>query len=559
MTLLLDLFNGLPEIARLMLVLSAVAAAGLAFGHIKVKGVGLGIGGVLFAGLAAGHIAKQVGVDFDHHVLHFLREFGLILFVYTIGIQVGPGFFAALRRSGLTLNLLAAALVLLGMLTAAAIHLIADVPLPAVLGVFSGAVTNTPSLGAAQQILQEVGASNADIGTPSLGYAVAYPFGILGILITMGLVRFVFRIDPVAEAEAFDKKRKAEVENLETLDVAVRNPALVGTALKDVHLFGDLGVMASRMLREGRLQVPHPDTAIQSGDVFHLVGPRAKLEKMKAYLGQEADVTLTTKGTDMRWDRLVVTNEHVLGKTIAQLNLADSYDVVVSRVNRAGVELVPNPALHLQFGDIVTAIGRPADLQKVAPLLGNSQKRLQQVEFIPVFLGILLGVILGSIPLYVPGMPAPLKLGLAGGPLVAAIVLARIGHIGPLVWFMPPAANLALREIGIVMFLAVVGFVSGGRFLETLVHGDGLAWMGYGVLVTLVPLLIVGFYARVVKKLNYLTICGLLSGSMTDPPALAFANAMSPSEAPALAYATVYPLVMCLRILSPQLLVLFLW
>jgi len=559
MSLLLDLFNGLSDIARVMLVLSAIAAAGLAFGHIKVKGVGLGIGGVLFAGIAGGHIAKEAGVTFDHHVLHFIREFGLILFVYTIGIQVGPGFFAALKRSGLTLNLLAASLVILGVLTAGAIHLIAGVPLPAVLGIFSGAVTNTPSLGAAQQILQEVGASAEAVGTPSLGYAVAYPFGIIGILITMGLVRMAFRIDPVAEAEAFEKKRKAEVESLETLDVAVRNPAVVGTALKDVHLFGDLGVMTSRMLREGRLRVPHPDTTIQPGDVFHLVGPRAKLEQMKGYLGQESDVTLTTKGTDMRWDRLVVTNEHVLGKSIAQLDLADAYDVVVSRVNRAGVELIPTPALHLQFGDIVTAIGHPKDLQKVAPLLGNSQKRLQQVEFIPVFIGIMIGLIIGSIPIYVPGMPAPLKLGLAGGPLVASIVLARIGHIGPLVWFMPPAANLALREIGIVLFLAVVGFMSGGRFMETLVHGDGLAWVGYGVLVTLIPLLIVGFYARMVKKLNYLTICGLLSGSMTDPPALAFANAMSPSEAPALAYATVYPLVMCLRILSPQLLVLFLW
>ncbi|WP_448203600.1 putative transporter [Azospirillum sp. sgz302134] len=559
MSFLIDQFNALPDIARIMLILSAVAAAGLALGQVKVRGVGLGIGGVLFAGIAGGHIAKVLGLTFDHHVLHFLREFGLILFVYTIGVQVGPGFFAALKKSGLTLNLLAATLVGMGVLVAVAIHEIGGVPLPAVLGIFSGAVTNTPSLGAAQQILREVGASAAEVNTPSLGYAVAYPFGIVGILIAMGAVRVLFRIDVGAEADAFERKRRAQMETLETLDVAVRNPAVFGTPLRDIQLFGDLGVMASRLLREGRLQVPHPDTSLHPGDVVHLVGPRAKLERMKTHLGQEAEVTLTTKGTDMRWERLVVTNEHVLGKTIGQLNLADAYDVVVSRVNRAGVELVPTPALHLQFGDILTAIGKPSDVHKVAALMGNSARRLQQVEFVPVFIGILLGVILGSIPFYVPGMPTPLKLGLAGGPLVAAIVLARIGHIGPLVWFMPPAANLALREIGIVLFLAVVGLLSGDRFLETLTQGDGLLWIAYGALVTLIPLLVVGIFARAVERENYLTICGLLAGSMTDPPALAFANAMSTSEAPALAYATVYPMVMFLRILAPQLIVLFLW
>jgi putative transport protein len=559
MPLLLDLFNGLSDVARVMLTLSLVAVGGLAFGHVKIRGVGLGIGGVLFAGLAAGHVARMAGVNFDHHVLHFVREFGLILFVYTIGIQVGPGFFAALKRTGLRLNLLAASIVILGMATAAAIHLVTGAPLPAILGVFSGAVTNTPSLGAAQEILGAVGAPAEQLVLPSLGYAVAYPFGIAGILLTMGLLRAAFRIDPVAEAAAFERQRNAEVASLETLDVAVRNPGVLGLAVKDIVRAGHQGVVASRMMRGGRLQVPHADTLVEPGDVLHLVGPRPELERLKIYLGQEAEVTLTTKGTDIRWERLVVTSDHVLGKSIAQLDIADSYDVVISRVTRAGVELVPSPALGLQFGDILTAIGRPDDLKRIAALMGNSQRRLQQVEFIPVFIGIALGLLLGSIPLYVPGMPAPMKLGLAGGPLVAAILLSRLGHLGPLVWFMPPAANTALREIGIVLFLAVVGLLSGGRFVETLVHGDGLTWMMYGVLITLVPLLIVGFFARAVMKVNYLTACGLLSGSMTDPPALAFANAISTSEAPALAYATVYPLVMCLRILAPQILVLMLW
>ncbi|HEY0833967.1 MAG TPA: putative transporter [Azospirillum sp.] len=557
MHLLLEMFNGLSDVARVVLALSIVAVAGLALGHVKVKGVGLGIGGVLFAGIAAGHLAREAGVAFDAHVLHFVREFGLILFVYTIGIQVGPGFFAALKRAGLGLNLMAASIVILGGATAAAIHLVTGAPLPAVLGVFSGAVTNTPSLGAAQEILSAVGAPADQRALPSLGYAVTYPFGIAGILLTMAVLRAVFRIDTAREAAAFERQRRAEVANLETLDVAVRTPGVAGTFLKDI--LGNDGVIASRLLRDGALQVPQPGTVVQAGDVLHLVGPRPKLEKLKVYLGQEYERPLTTKGTDIRWDRLVVTNAHVLGKSIAQLDVADAYGVVISRVNRAGIELVPSAALKLQFGDILTAIGNPADLGRVATLMGNSQRRLQQVEFIPVFIGIALGILLGSIPLYVPGMPAPMKLGLAGGPLVAAILLSRLGKLGPLVWFMPPAANTALREIGIVLFLAVVGLMSGGRFVETLIEGQGLSWMLYGVLITLVPLLIVGFYALAVGKLNYLTACGLLSGSMTDPPALAFANALSTSEAPALAYATVYPLVMCLRILAPQVLVLLLW
>lgn len=559
MALLLDLFNGLSDIGRVVLVLSLVSVAGLALGHVKLFGVGLGIGGVLFAGLAAGHLATVAGVSFDGHVLHFVREFGLILFVYTIGIQVGPAFFSALKRQGAGLNGLAAAIVALGAGTAAAIHLLAGVPLEAVLGIFSGAVTNTPSLAAAQQVLQEVGATPAAVGTPSLGYAVAYPFGIAGILLTMALIRGVFRIDAVAEAAAFEAKRRAAVEALETLDVAVRHPAAAGRQLRDVLGSVDHKVIASRLLRDGQLQVAHADTRLRGGDVLHLVGPRPLLDRLKAELGTESDVTLTTKGTGMRWERMVVTNSHVLGKTLAQLSLADSYDVVVSRVTRAGVELVPTAALHIQFGDILTAIGRPDDLARVAALFGNAPRRLEQVELIPVFIGIALGIAIGSIPFYLPGMPAPLRLGLAGGPLVAAILLSRVGHLGPLVWFMPPAANTALREIGIVLFLAVVGLMSGGRFVETLVHGDGLAWMGYGALITLVPLLVVGFLARAVGRLDYLTLCGLLAGSMTDPPALAFANALSPSTAPSLAYATVYPLVMCLRILAPQILVVLLW
>ncbi|SMH55471.1 putative transporter [Azospirillum agricola] len=559
MPALADVFLAMPPIARVVFVLGLVSAVGLALGHIKLRGVGLGIGGVLFAGIAGGHLAKEGGVTFNPEMMDFIRDFGLILFVYTIGIQVGPGFFAALRRTGLTLNLLALLMVGLSVLLTALLAASGLLSLGSSLGVFAGAVTNAPALAASQQVLKEVGAGAAVMALPGLAFAVTYPFGIAGNLLAMAAVRILFRIDPEAEAKAFEDCRRSEVSALETMDLAVRNPALDGVTLGEVTRLESLGVIASRLLRDGRLQVPHAATRLRLGDVLHVVGPRPRLEEARALLGQESDVPLTTKGTDLRWERIVVTANGVLGKSIAALNLQDAHDVVVSRVNRAGVELVPNAALKLQFGDILTVIGKPDSLRAVGRVFGNSERRLQQVEMIPVFLGIALGAALGAIPIFLPGMPAPLRLGLAGGPLIVALVLARIGHIGPLVWFMPPAANLALREIGIVLFLAVLGIASGDRFVETLASGAGWPWMLWGVLVTLVPLVVTGLVARGVMRLNFLTICGVLAGAQTNPPGLAYANALMASEAPALAYATVYPLSMCLRILAPQVIVLLLW
>ncbi|CAO3414984.1 putative transporter [Azospirillum doebereinerae] len=559
MPILADIFLAMPPIARAVFMLGLVSAAGLALGHIKFRGVGLGIGGVLFAGIAGGHFAKQAGVTFNAEMMDFIRDFGLILFVYTIGIQVGPGFFAALRRSGLALNLLALLMVTLSVALTALLATSGVVSLGSALGVFTGAVTNAPALAATQQVLKEVGADAAIMALPGLAFAVTYPFGIAGNLLAMASVRILFRIDPEAEARAFEDCRKSEVSALETLDLAVRNPALDGVALGSVDILNAQGLVASRLLRDGGLQVPHADTRLTLGDVLHVVGPRPKLEQARLLLGQVSDVPLTTKGTDLRWERIVVTANGVLGKSIAALNLQDAHDVVVSRVNRAGIELVPTAALKLQFGDILTVIGKPDSLRAVGRVFGNSERRLQQVEMIPVFLGIALGAALGAIPIFLPGMPAPLRLGLAGGPLIVALILARIGHIGPLVWFMPPAANLALREIGIVLFLAVLGVASGDRFVDTLASGAGWPWMLWGVLVTIVPLLVTGVVARGVMKLNFLTICGVLAGAQTNPPGLAYANALVASEAPALAYATVYPLSMCLRILAPQVIVLLLW
>ena len=558
MDILPGLIAGLPGVAQVMLMLSLVAVLGLALGELRFGGIGLGIAGVLFAGIGVGHVAKLAGISLDAAMLDFVREFGLILFVYSIGIQVGPGFFSALKRSGLALNLLAVGLVVMGVLTAVAIHLGFGLPLPVVLGLFSGAVTNTPSLGAAQQVLKEVGASPDALGLPSLGYAMAYPFGIAGILLTMLGLRAVFRLDAVAAANAFEERRRGEVAAVETMNVMLRNADLDGRTIGDLKELAEAGVIVSRMMRQGRLRVPHNGTRLEAGDILHLVGCRQGLERMQDVLGPQTDQPLTTKGTDLAWARIVVTNSSVLGRTIAGLNVEDTNDVRISRVVRSGVELVASSTLRLEFGDIVNVIGRPDHIQVVTSVFGNSERRLQQVHLVPMFLGIALGMLLGSIPLAVPGMPAPLKLGLAGGPLIAAIVLARIGHVGPLVWFMPPVANTALRELGIVLFLAVVGFRSGDRFIDTLINGDGLSWMACGALITIVPLTVTALIGHLFMRMNYLSLCGLLAGGMTDPPALAFANALTPSEAPALAYATVYPLVMCLRIIAPQVMVLLL-
>lgn len=553
-----SLIAGLNPVAQGVLALSLAAVVGLALGAVKVRGIGLGVGGVLFAGLVLGHL----GLRGDPHVLEFLKEFGLILFVYTIGVQVGPGFFSALKRVGLPLNLMAAAIVGLGVLTTVAVFFVAGLPLPVVLGLFSGAVTNTPSLAAGQQMLAQMGATKETLTLLPTGYAVAYPFGIAGILLAMTVIRMLFRVSPAAEGEAFEAGQQARRHGLETLNVRLTNPNLDGLPLSEIPGLHDHGVVVSRVLRQeadGHIEVPHPETRFRCGDVLFLVGTPQALHAMQLILGETADINLKERTEEVKWDRLVVTNTKILGKSVDDLNLLQQCDVVISRVSRSGIELLPSPQLHLQFGDIVQVIGTEEHIRAAAKLLGNTGKALQQAQILPIFAGIALGVLIGAIPIALPGLPAPVSLGLAGGPLLAALLLSRLGHMGPLVWFMPPSANHALREVGIVLFLAVVGLNAGDRFFDVLMHGDGVAWMGWAALITVVPLLVVGLAARLIWKQNYLTLCGVLAGSMTDPPALAFAAAQSSSEAASVAYATVYPLVMCLRILAPQILVLLLW
>ncbi|EII3546561.1 putative transporter [Escherichia coli] len=550
----------MSDIALTVSILALVAVVGLFIGNVKFRGVGLGIGGVLFGGIIVGHFVSQAGMTLSSDMLHVIQEFGLILFVYTIEIQVGPGFFASLRVSGLRLNLFAVLIVIIGGLVTAILHKLFDIPLPVVLGIFSGAVTNTPALGAGQQILRDLGTPMAMVDQMGMSYAMAYPFGICGILFTMWMLRVIFRVNVETEAQQHESTRTNGGALIRTINIRVENPNLHNLAIKDVPILNGDKVICSRLKREETLKVPSPETVIQLGDLLHLVGQPADLHNAQLVIGQEVDTSLSTKGTDLRVARVVVTNENVLGKRIRDLHFKERYDVVISRLNRAGVELVASSDISLQFGDILNLVGRPSAIDAVANVLGNAQQKLQQVQMLPVFIGIGLGVLLGSIPVFVPGFPAALKLGLAGGPLIMALILGRIGSIGKLYWFMPPSANLALRELGIVLFLSVVGLKSGGDFIHTLVDGEGLSWIGYGALITAVPLITVGILARMLAKMNYLTMCGMLAGSMTDPPALAFANNLHPtSGAAALSYATVYPLVMFLRIITPQLLAVLFW
>ncbi|HCJ6147602.1 TPA: putative transporter [Escherichia coli] len=550
----------MSDIALTVSILALVAVVGLFIGNVKFRGIGLGIGGVLFGGIIVGHFVSQAGMTLSSDMLHVIQECGLILFVYTIGIQVGPGFFASLRVSGLRLNLFAVLIVIIGGLVTAILHKLFDIPLPVVLGIFSGAVTNTPALGAGQQILRDLGTPMEMVDQMGMSYAMAYPFGICGILFTMWMLRVIFRVNVETEAQQHESSRTNGGALIKTINIRVENPNLHDLAIKDVPILNGDKIICSRLKREETLKVPSPDTIIQLGDLLHLVGQPADLHNAQLVIGKEVDTSLSTKGTDLRVERVVVTNENVLGKRIRDLHFKERYDVVISRLNRAGVELVASGDISLQFGDILNLVGRPSAIDAVANVLGNAQQKLQQVQMLPVFIGIGLGVLLGSIPVFVPGFPAALKLGLAGGPLIMALILGRIGSIGKLYWFMPPSANLALRELGIVLFLSVVGLKSGGDFVNTLVNGEGLSWIGYGALITAVPLITVGILARMLAKMNYLTMCGMLAGSMTDPPALAFANNLHPtSGAAALSYATVYPLVMFLRIITPQLLAVLFW
>ncbi len=541
-------------VAHTIILYSVVIAAGVFLGKLKIRGVSLGITFVLFAGILMGHL----GFTANHKVIEFVRDFGLILFIFSIGLQVGPGFFASFRKGGLALNMLAAAIVIFGGFTTVMIHLISGTPVPELVGVMSGAVTNTPGLGAAQNALAQVtsgieGAAVPDIG---LGYAVAYPFGVLGIIITMMLLRKMMGIDMKQELEILNNELHPADSLPEKLNILVTNPLIFNKPVSEVSRVLGSGVVISRILHNGNLLSPTSDTVIHEGDIILAVTSKGMAKEVLKLTGSISALDLSTKSGDLISRRLLVTNQEVTGKSLGSLKLRTRFNINITRIYRSGIEFIANPGIELQMGDRLTVVGDEKSLAKVTAEVGNSMKRLEEPNIIPIFVGILLGVILGSIPVNLPGMAHPLKLGLAGGPLIIAILLSKYGHKFSLVSYTTASANLMLREIGIVMFLASVGIKSGENFISTLVSGDGLKWLGYGAMITLVPLLLIGFIARISLKRNYFEICGLLSGSMTDPPALAFANGIAQSEAPSIAYATVYPLVMFLRIFMAQLLIL---
>ncbi len=549
-------FNNLlwgESAAQTIFLYSIVIAAGVFLGKRKIRGVSLGITFVLFAGILMGHFGFRI----NRVVAEFIRDFGLILFVFSIGLQVGPGFFSSFRKGGAMLNVLATAIVLLGVLTTLIIHFVTGTPVPILTGIMSGAVTNTPGLGAAQNALvQTGGAAGGTIPDIGLGYAVAYPFGVLGIILTMIILRKVMKIDVGKETDILISEQHPADSFPEKINILVNNPLAFNRSVEDISRHFGTGIVISRVLHKGELKPATSGTMISENDIILVVAQKGLIPAFLESTGVISDMDLSASPGSLVSRRLIVTNRDISGKTLGSLKLRSRFNINITRVYRSGIEFVPSAGLHIQMGDRFTVVGDEKSVACVTAVLGNSMKRLEEPDIIPIFVGIMAGVLIGSVPFKIPGLVHPIKLGLAGGPLIIAILLSRFGHKFSLVSYTTASANLMLREIGIVLFLASVGIMSGEQFIPSLVNGDGFIWMAYGALITLIPLIVTGFFSRIVLKRNYLEICGLLSGSMTDPPALAFANSIAKSEAPAIAYASVYPLVMFLRIFMAQLLIL---
>jgi len=549
----IDLLQG-DSVAHTFLVLSVVIAAGVALGKVRIYGISLGVTFVLFAGLFLSHL----GLVLDHDILGFVRDFGLILFVFAIGLQVGPGFFASFGKGGLLLNLLAVAIVLLNVALTLVVHYAGRVSMPMAVGIMSGAVTNTPGLGAAQQALAQMGAADPSYVIPGigLGYAVAYPFGVLGIIFSFFLIRKIFRINLLSEQEKLHQKHRRDEQAPRRFNLVVSNPRIFGATLQKVRSTLNADLVVSRVMHDNQVIIPASGTVLHEGDILLVIASAPDIEKIKLLIGDESPVDIAKAPCRLVSRQIIVTRDSVVGKRLGSLRLRNIYSINITRVYRAGVEFIPDPNILLQMGDKLTVVGEEDNIQAVTGVIGNSIKRLEEPNIVPMFVGITLGILIGSIPIAFPGIPMPVKLGLAGGPLIVAILLSRYGFKYHLISYTTQSANLMLREIGIVLFLAAVGLGAGDKFVETLVSGEGLRWIAYGCLITILPLLIIGSLARMRYRKNYFEICGLLAGSTTDPPALAFANNAAGSDAPAVTYATVYPLVMFLRVVAAQLLIL---
>ncbi|MDR0613452.1 MAG: putative transporter [Dysgonamonadaceae bacterium] len=550
-----ELFTG-NGVAHTVLLFALVIASGIGLGKIKLFGISLGITFVLFAGILAGHLGLKV----NHEILHFMKEFGLILFVYSIGLQVGPGFFSSFKKGGLTLNMLALSVVLSGVAITVIIHYVRDIPMQTMVGIMSGAVTNTPGLGAAQQAFYDMSHGTNDSSIAS-GYAVAYPMAVVGIIGSIMLMRFIFKIKQDRELENLIRLSDQDRELFELTSVEVKNPSVFGKNIGEIHRLINRKFIISRVLHinNATVEIASSKTVLNEGDKIFVATTSVNREAIQTFLGipvsmEQDEWELLDSHLVSR--RILISRSVINGKLIKELHLRSNFGVNITRVNRSGVDLIADPRLSLQVGDRVTVVGDANSILSVEKILGNQMKRLNEPNLAPIFIGIFLGVLLGSIPFAFPCIPQPVKLGLAGGPLIVAILISIFGPKYHLVTYTTMSANLMLRELGICLFLACVGIEAGENFVSTIVNG-GYVWIGLGFMITVIPLLIVGIVGRLVFKLNYFTLIGLLSGSTTDPPALAYSNAVAENDAPAVAYAAVYPLTMFLRVLCAQLLILF--
>ena len=539
------------SVAHIVLLYAFVIAVGVYLGKIKIFGVSLGVTFVLFAGIVMGHF----GFTADSHILHFIREFGLILFVFCIGLQVGPSFFSSFKKGGMTLNLLAVGIVILDIAVALGLYFLWNgrIELPMMIGILYGAVTNTPGLGAANEALNQLSYQGPQI---ALGYACAYPLGVVGIIGSIILIRYLFRVNLQQEEENLSKQNDETHVMPHIMSLEVRNESIDGKTLDEVKNFLGREFVCSRYRHEGHVCIPDKNTIFRVGDQLFIVCSEDDAPAVTAFIGKEINIDWEKQDLPMVSRRILVTKTEVNGKTLGSMHFRNMYNVNVTRVNRSGTDLFADPNLVLQVGDRVMVVGQQDAVARVAGVLGNQLKRLDTPNIITIFVGVFLGILLGSLPIAFPGMPTPLKLGLAGGPLVVAILIGRFGHKFHLVTYTTISANLMLREIGIVLFLASVGIDAGSNFVQTVVEGDGLLYVGCGFLITTIPLLIIGAIARLYYKVNYFTLMGLIAGSNTDPPALAYANQVTNSDAPAVGYSTVYPLAMFLRILTGQMILL---
>ena len=559
MELLRNLFEGYPNlwgggVAHSVLILSLVIAFGIILAKIKIAGISLGVTWILFVGIVFGHF----NLSLDEHLLHFLKEFGLILFVYSIGLQVGPGFFSAFKKGGFTLNMLAMTTIFLSVVITIILHFATGVPITTMVGILSGAVTNTPGLGAAQQANSDL--NGIDAPEIAMGYAVANPLGVVGAILSLLALKYILNINTTKE-EADAEKGLGHLQELTVRPVTlvIKNEAINGKAIKDIRPLVNRNFVISRIrYHEGNKETE----LVNSGTILHLddeiliISNPIDIEAITVFFGKQVEVEWEQVSKNLISRRILITKPELNGKTLSQLKIRNNFGANITRINRSGVDLVAAPSLQLQMGDRVTVVGSELAVGHAEKVLGNSMKRLNHPNLIPIFIGIALGCILGSIPFMFPGIPQPVKLGLAGGPLIVSILISRFGPQYKMITYTTMSANLMVREIGISLFLACVGLGAGKGFIETVVNEGGYVWIGYGAIITVIPLLITGLIGRYGCKLNYYTLIGVLSGANTNPPALAYSNDLTSCDAPAVGYATVYPLAMFLRVLTAQLLIL---